>query len=187
MFKFIAGIIVIGLIAGIGFSSKSSTKSEIKMTTDSLGYKIQSHEFGADLYMGTHTDIDEFLEVVKKKYEGRAAILDLWGTFCKPCLSDFKNSPAKKAELKEKMDVHVVYLCAGMSSNIKEWQKIVERDQLVGDHIYMDRTMTMAYREKFGIKRYPNYILLDKEGNFKTKIISAVSDIQVDQFQQHLD
>ncbi len=186
MFKFIAGFILIGLVVGIGFSSQTKNLSSKVESLDSLGQHIKSHDFGADMYMGTHAEIDDLLQVIKEKYKGKAVILDLWGTFCKPCLSDFKNSPAKKEQLKDELDVHMVYLCAGMSSNVNEWSKVVERDHLVGDHIYLDRRMTMAYREKFDIKRYPNYILIDKDGKYKTKLIRAVYDIRVETFKDHL-
>ncbi|WP_235295740.1 TlpA family protein disulfide reductase [Portibacter marinus] len=186
MFKVFSAIIVVGLLAGLGISRNNGDSETIVTSQDSLGQRIASHDFGADMYVGTHQNIEDLLAVIQKKYAGKAVIFDLWGTFCKPCLSDFKNSPAKKAVLKEEYDVHMVYLCAGMSSNFNEWKKVIERDQLVGDHIYLDNNLTMAYREKFDVKRYPNYILMDKEGNYKPNLIRAVSDIHVDNFKAHL-
>lgn len=185
MIKFIISIALLGSIFQLSYNGKSKDNTESIQTLDSLGQKIATHDFGATLYMGSHESIDDLLTEIKNKYKGKAVILDLWGTFCKPCLSDFKNSPAKKGLLKE-MDVHMVYLCAGKSSNIVEWKKVIERDQLIGDHIYLDRALTDGYMSKFEIRRYPNYILIDKEGNFKTKIISAVNDINIEQFKEYL-
>jgi thiol-disulfide isomerase/thioredoxin len=185
MIKYLIGIAVLGLVYQFGFTKSSGSEIEAVEVIDSLGQVIDTYDFGATLHMGTHENIDDLLEDVKDKYKGQAVILDLWGTFCKPCLSDFKISPAKKAQLKD-MDVHMVYLCAGKSSNPAEWKKVVERDKLIGDHIYMDRALTQAYMDKFEIRRYPNYILIDKEGNFKTRIISAVNDINIERFQEHL-
>jgi thiol-disulfide isomerase/thioredoxin len=185
MIKYIFSIALIGIIYQFGFNIENEGQIDSVQTLDSLGQKIASHDFGATLYMGSHESIDDLLSVIKDKYKGKAVILDLWGTFCKPCLSDFKNSPAKKAQLKE-IDVHMVYLCAGKSSNPVEWKKVIERDQLIGDHIYLDRALTDGYMNKFEIKRYPNYILIDKEGNYKTRIISAVNDINIERFQEYL-
>jgi len=186
MFKVISGIVVIALFCGFSFNCTSSGNANVLSSQDSLGQYVESYDFGADLYVASHQNIEDLLSVIQKKYEGKAVILDLWGTFCKPCLEDFKKSPAVKAQLKEEHDVHMVYLCAGMSSKPNDWKKIIERDQLHGDHIYMDTGITMADRKKFDVKRYPNYVLMDKEGNFKTNIISAVSKINVSSFQHHL-
>lgn len=185
MIKYIISLALIGIIYQFGFNKKSQGLIDAVQTLDSLGQKIATHDFGASLYMGSHESIDDLLADIQNRYKGKAVILDLWGTFCKPCLSDFKNSPGKKAQLKE-MDVHMVYLCAGKSSNPVEWKKIIERDELVGDHIYLDRALTDGYMNKFEIKRYPNYILIDREGNYKTRIISAVNDIDIERFKQHL-
>ncbi|GLR16237.1 TlpA family protein disulfide reductase [Portibacter lacus] len=186
MFKIIIGILVVGsMIAAGNMYSNKADDVEFVTSTDSLGQFVENLDFGATLYNGTHEDIVELLDALKSKYQGKAVILDLWGTFCGPCLSDFKNSPAKKKELLE-MDVHVVYLCAGMSSNANEWKKIIKRDKLVGDHIYLDRRLSMAYREHFGIRNYPNYILLDTKGEFKQNIISAVGDISIERFKEHI-
>ena len=183
--KVIIGIVILGSIFKLGFERDNFASIDYSESRDSLGQVIDVLDYGATLHMGTHEDIDELLTSIESKYKGKAVILDLWGTFCKPCLSDFKNSPAIKAELKE-IDVHMVYLCAGQSSNPNEWKKVVNRDKLIGDHIYLDRKLTRAYMDKFTIRNYPNYILIDKNGEYKQRIISAVGDINIEKFKTHL-
>lgn len=148
---------------------------------DSIGDHVESFDFGAELYVSNDTDIEVLLEKIKEKHKGKTMILDLWGTFCGPCLKDFKNSSDIKKELIEN-DVVMVYLCAGISSKPDEWKKVIERSELVGDHIYMDRTITRAYMAKFKFKRYPGYLVIDKEGNYRRNLISSVSSVKVDQF-----
>jgi len=183
--KVIIGILLVGAIFKLSFGVLNGESSDFATPVDSLGQVIDVLDYGATMHMGTHDNIEDLLSSIKSKYKGKAVILDLWGTFCRPCLSDFKNSPAKKAALKE-LDVHMVYLCAGQTSNPNQWKKVVNRDILIGDHIYLDRALTQAYRDKFNIKNFPNYILIDKNGEYKTRIISAVADINIETFKAHL-
>ena len=148
---------------------------------DSLGEEVRTFEFGADLYTGTHSNIEDLLSFNQKKYKGKTVILDLWGTFCRPCISDFKNSPAIKEELLKK-NVHMVYLCAGKSSAPAKWTEIIQNLELKGDHVYLDRALTNGYMEKFEVRSYPSYIIMDKRGEFHKNIISGVGDIKVDTF-----
>jgi thiol-disulfide isomerase/thioredoxin len=152
---------------------------------DSLGEDVRSYPFGANLFTGTHQSIDDLLDAIKIKYRGKTVILDLWGTFCKPCISDFKNSPKIKEELLG-LDVHMVYLCAGKSSAPAKWTEIIQELELKGDHIYLDRTLTNSYMEKFGVRSYPSYVILDSDGDFHKNQISGVGDINLKSFKKRL-
>lgn len=163
----------------------SHLSNEFVIESDSLGKEVKSFEFGANLYTVSHSTVDELLSVIKKKYKRKTVIIDLWGTFCKPCLTDFKNSKTVKEELLEK-NVHMVYLCAGKSSAPNKWVEVIERDKLKGDHIYLDNVMTTSYMQKFGIKRYPNYIIKDKKGKLHHNVINGVSNVDVELFLKQL-
>lgn len=185
MMKFLIGILLVGAIWKLSFDKGPTEHIAYNLANDSLGQVIEVKDFGATLHTSTHKTIEDLLSSIQNKYKGKSVILDLWGTFCKPCLSDFKNSPAIKAQLKE-MDVHMVYLCAGQSSQPLQWKKVIDANKLVGDHIYLDSKLCRAYMDKFKIRNYPNYILINKNGEYKTRIISAVGDINIEKFKEHL-
>lgn len=135
-----------------------------------LGEFAKELDFGAALYTATHDNIDALLEDVKKEYKGRMVILDLWGTFCKPCMNDFKNGKETKQKLREE-NVEMLYLCAGMSSTPAKWMEVIKDQELKGNHIYLDHKLARAFMQKFGIKRYPGYVVLTESGEFKSGLI----------------
>ncbi len=154
---------------------------EISYEQDSLGTFVKAFDFGATSFISSHEEVDEMLKVIKKENQGKTVILDLWGTFCKPCISDFKNSTQIKEDLK-KANVEMVYLCAGKSSNPAKWSELIASLELKGTHIYMDRSMTNQYMEKFGFQRYPSYLVIDENGNYHKNIMNAVGDLTVKSF-----
>lgn len=191
VFSYFSFIILIGAVS-TGFlyylspeSISSSSEQNIGNANISLGAKVDSYEFGATLYNSTHSGVEEMMDAIKEKHKGKTLILDLWGSSCGPCLRDFKNSSDIKKELKEN-NVEVVYLCAGRSSTPEKWKKVIVDNKLVGDHIYMDRKMTTEYMKKFNFKRYPGYLVVDKDGNYNRNLVNRIANIKVDKFLANL-
>ena len=160
----------------VALSSVNIEKADV-----SLGDKVETYEFGATLYNGTHSEVDAMMSAIKEKHKGKTLILDLWGSSCGPCLRDFKNSSDIKNELR-KNNVEVVYLCAGRSSTPEKWKKVIVGNKLVGNHIYMDNDMTTKYMKEFNFKRYPGYLVVDKNGNYNRNLVYRIASIKVDQF-----
>ena len=182
---FFSFLILIGIVS-TGFhynlSPERTSSSEVDSEkANSLGDKVETYEFGATLYNGTHSEVDAMMDAIKEKHKGKTLILDLWGSSCGPCLRDFKNSSDIKNELK-KNNVEVVYLCAGRSSTPEKWKKVIVDNKLVGDHIYMDNDMTTKYMNEFNFKRYPGYLVVDKNGNYNRNLVYRIASIKVDQF-----
>ena len=161
--------------------SCTEAKANVQNSEDSIGTPVANYDFGAQLFSSDFTDVEVFLSDIKKRHEGKTIILDLWGTSCPPCLKDFSNSHEIKKELIAQ-DVVIVYLCAGRSSKPDKWHQIVQEMQLVGDHIYLDRASTTLFMDKYGFRNYPNYVVIDKDGNENSKMIRGVASINVEQF-----
>jgi thiol-disulfide isomerase/thioredoxin len=163
------------------YQIKSDKDSTLINTNDSLGIFVTEYDFGATLFMSEHGTLDEMMDQIKSRHKGKTLILDLWGTFCPPCLADFQKSSAVKEELRDN-NVEIIYLCAGKSSSPQKWKEVVERMKLKGDHIYMDRAMTIKYMERYKFRRYPGYLLIDSDGNYDNQVIKGIANIKVDQF-----
>ncbi len=153
---------------------------------DSLGKIVEHYDFGADLYVSSFQDVEGMLKTILEKHKGKSIILDLWGTFCPPCIADFKNSSDIKKQLRD-MDVVMVYLCAGRSSNPSKWKEVIEENKLVGTHIYMDSDMTSKYMEKFNFRNYPGYVFVDKNGKYDRFLVRGVASIHPPSFNAKIN
>ena len=72
-------------------------KSELEATKGKTGYKIVEVE--------KEVAADSLLQVITRPYRGKVVLVDMWNTWCGPCMRAMKSLKPLKEELKE-----VVYL-----------------------------------------------------------------------------
>lgn len=102
-------------------------------------------------------------------YRGKVIYLDLWGTWCSPCLEMMQYMPGIK---KEYADKDVVFLYLSIKSPEAAWQKTIREYKMTGPavvHYRLPDDMQDAFEKKYRTTGYPSYFLIDKNG----KLISA--------------
>ncbi|NII83144.1 TlpA disulfide reductase family protein [Pedobacter sp. SG908] len=108
---------------------------------------------------------DKVMETILSKYKNKVVFIDLWATWCVPCLEAMKQFRTTKNSYHGK-DVVFVYLTNG-SSPRKLWEeKIVG----IGDEQYYLKASQWNYiMEHFGFGAIPSYLLYNKEGKLINK------------------
>ena len=86
---------------------EAELKSELEATKGKTGYKIVEVE--------KEVAADSLLQVITRPYRGKMVLVDMWNTWCGPCMRAMKSLKPLKEELKE-----VVYLYG--------WQPRMEQD-----------------------------------------------------------
>ena len=100
-------------------SAKSSSKSDIAIS------ETQTN-FGAKLFVVKNISAVDFLSSLKKRYRDTAIVLDIWATWCGPCLEEMPHSKKLQQETKDQ-PVVFVYLCTSYGSSEQQWEyKIAE-------------------------------------------------------------
>lgn len=103
---------------------------------------------------------DKVMETIVSKYKDRVVFIDLWATWCAPCLEAMKQFRDAKSNFRDK-DVVFVYLTNGSSPH-KLWEEKIKG--IGGEHYYLTDAQWRYIMDYFGFEGIPSYLLYDKEG-----------------------
>ncbi|PHN01366.1 TlpA family protein disulfide reductase [Flavilitoribacter nigricans] len=104
----------------------------------------------------------------QEKYRGKVLVVDIWGTWCKPCVAQFPHLKAVKAALADQ-EVEYVYFANEIQAPVLEnWKKVVNSFNLTGDHYLTGKDQVFQlmkdidqYSPRF---TYPTYMIVNREG-----------------------
>lgn len=96
--------------------------------------------------------------------KGKPVYIDIWASWCSPCISEFPHLKKLKEQYKDK--VHFVGL--GWNDKKAAWKKAIAKYSLDGPQLYAE-DKDHPFFLHFEVSSIPRFILLDKDG----KIVSA--------------
>lgn len=165
----------------------NATLQNMSLSTDhkTLGKFVGSLTQGANLYTAEEQHIDSLVQRVRSLYPQQAIILDVWATWCGPCISDMKNSKDTKQQLKD-LPVKIVYLCVDKNSSEEKWKKKIAELGVDGDHIWLNGKLSIDVMERYGLTGYPSHIFIDKKGTYHSKFISSIQHLDIEALKKKL-
>ena len=97
-------------------------------------------------------------------FAGRMVYVDVWATWCGPCIAQIPALEQLQEDYKEK---NIVFMSVSVDTDKDAWLKMLHEDQLKGVHLWADgwSEITRSYAI-FGI---PRFLLFDSDG----KVISV--------------
>ena len=111
------------------------------------------------------TDGEQLFRKIIEPYKGKVIYLDVWGTWCGPC-KDMMQHAGKIKKLFAGKDVVFLYLCNHSSD--KSWRNIIKEYGLASKsavHYNLPDKQQNAIERFLGVRSFPTYMLIDKEGN----------------------
>ncbi len=113
--------------------------------------------------LNTPTNADEELFVeMMKPFKGKVILVDVWATWCGPCIMANKAMEPLKAQLADEEDLVFLYL-AGENSPENTWENMIP--DLKGEHYRVNQAQWDYLRESLNARGVPTYIIIDREGN----------------------
>lgn len=99
------------------------------------------------------------------QFKGKVLYIDIWATWCKPCLEEFHYSKKLSALYSSNKNVEIIYL--SIDSDVKKWERFVKSNpELKGYHLNQAPSNDASdIWNIFGLTGIPRYILVDKDGN----------------------
>lgn len=103
---------------------------------------------------------DEVLKEIAETHKGKVIYIDIWATWCSPCLNAITEIQPVKKDYAD--SVAFVYL-ADQSSPKKAWDEKIE--SIEGDHMRLSQEQMQDIMNRFAFNGYPSYIVIGKDGS----------------------
>ncbi|WP_029902978.1 TlpA disulfide reductase family protein [Prevotella sp. 10(H)] len=109
----------------------------------------------------------KLLNYLSEKYGNKVLYIDVWATWCGPCIEAMKFVPELHNYYKEK-DVVFINLC--VESSAENWPKTIKKHNIGGENYYLDTNASLLFRSENNLPGYPSYIIIDKDKKVHTSV-----------------
>lgn len=110
------------------------------------------------------TNINEKV-ITLEDFKGKYVYLDIWNTYCAPCIVEMPKFEALKEQFKDK-NIAFVSICT--NSKKETWQKMIKDKKLTKVQLFTPTDKTDFFK-KYLVVSAPRYILIDPNG----KVVNA--------------
>lgn len=102
------------------------------------------------------------------KYKGEYVYIDLWATWCGPCIEEIPSLKKLQKKYKGK-NVQFISISIDEPKDKDKWKQFVTEHNLTGIQLWMDNENVEKLFSAFNIKTIPRFIVLDPNG----KVVDA--------------
>lgn len=94
-------------------------------------------------------------------FKGKVVYVDLWGTWCVPCLVNMNES--KKLSKKFSSN-DVVFLYVNMKDTETRWKDYLKKNKMDGVHVFADKANSDILYKELMISGVPRYMIINRDG-----------------------
>ena len=134
-------------------------------------HTIIEQPFDQDILFLDNYEAFNTLEEAVKPLLGNKIYIDVWATWCSPCIGEFIHNEAMKKVLAEN-DIQQLYISIDRGEDIDlKWKEYIKYYQLKGKHIRANEVLYLNLMKQYSRNAeipyiaIPWYILIDEKGN----------------------
>lgn len=106
-----------------------------------------------------------------KDYLGHYVYMDIWATWCGPCIKELPFFETLKKDYANK-NIKFVSVCVWDQKTA--WKKFLEEKKIAGEQLFIEGQEN-SFVENYMVRGVPKFILIDKEGNMITNKVERPS------------
>lgn len=110
--------------------------------------------------------------------KGKVVYLDIWATWCRPCLEEMKKGKKLKEAFVGNNDV--VFLYVSIDKEAEKWRSYVKNNNIHGTHLISREGAEEKLLERYDVPYIPRFVLIDKQGNIVQYEAKAPSDASIE-------
>jgi len=108
----------------------------------------------------SYTDIDSNL-VSLSDFKGKYVYIDVWATWCGPCIMEIPHLEELEEEYKDK---NIVFISVSIDNTRDPWKKMVHEKEMKGVQLFAEGAWKSSIVKDYNIRGIPRFILIDREG-----------------------
>lgn len=161
------------IIAGLSISPFIGNNKRSLSLTDSnkINTSILKTDSNQIKIIPNYKQINSISELLKL-FKNKPVFLDLWATWCNPCLEEFKYSKPLYEYL-TKNGIEIIYVSFDKEKDDSVWREIIKSNELFGNHVRANKSLQDSLTTLIwgAIDAYsiPNYLLFNKNGRLVNK------------------
>jgi len=110
-------------------------------------------------------------ETLLSSYKGKLIYMDLWATWCGPCIEEL---PAFDELIKDYEGKNIVFVPVSIDTDLEKWKKFMEKNNMHGTELVINRVDLIDYK----VITIPRYILIDEDFKIVNVFAPAPSDLK---------
>ncbi|MFK8162447.1 MAG: TlpA family protein disulfide reductase [Lewinella sp.] len=153
---------------------KTSHVNQVNRLKSDTLYQIVPVE-GLEATLETRTGEEFSLPSVLKDLRGQTVVIDLWATYCPPCIRAFPEFSRLTTNFKDK-PVSFVYI--SIDHRLEDWQRFTANGFLSNaDHTYRLKNRKEApFCSMIALSSVPRYLIFDRQGRLCHAFAPGPSD-----------
>lgn len=141
-------------------------------------YKIKTQDFSQNIkFIEEYENINSLRQVVSSLI-GKMIYVDVWATWCAPCIIEFKHKDELKKLLKSK-GIATLYISIDDENRDERWKGMIKHYDLEGYHIRANKKLKEDLENIYGQNlSIPWYIIIDENGSIIKKYAERPSKLK---------